>query len=574
MCAQFDLNVRTLTWNHDSRGLFDYESKNVYKRMYRAKPSNESYTINRSGSEVGMIMNPTLPASVPSFFHHSKADDGTISPLRIPSESESRTDTKPLIRLFYESGRYWIEHPERCRDPSKTLWMVIKQSKYPCVINTGDMIKMGRFKIRVREAVADVDGPTPSRLKAKRFSVASTDSYDAETYASDDDNGIDDEAEALDEVKRGSIHPLQDVQSVEVCRICYDSGDESNPLIAPCKCSGSMQYVHLSCLRKWMDGRLSVNTQAPSKDGTTTVSYFWRNLDCELCKQAYPTTVERPRRQSITGVEMVDLYEIPKPTTPYVVLESNIRMPTTSGNGLNSSSMSANASSPITFQKGLHIMSLSKSRSSVLVGRGHDADVRINDISVSRVHGMIRLVQGTVNGVKRQQIVIEDKQSKFGSLIAVRGPIALEPGVPVSIQSGRTVTTITIKKPNILANIIPICFGKSLLSSGSASNAVSAMWGQNPAAANPMLVSESNPPVDLKQVLNSSVASSNALANAAAEAAAADVMQLNNRAAGMRGSVASTALRRASEALSALQMEEDEEEQFVQRVNGDGQHAY
>ena len=187
---------------------------------------------------------------------------------------------------------------------------------------------------------------------------------------------------------------------------------------------------------------------------------------------------------------------------------------------------------------------------------------------------MIRLVQGTVNGVKRQQIVIEDKQSKFGSLIAVRGPIALEPGVPVSIQSGRTVTTITIKKPNILANIIPICFGKSLLSSGSASNAVSAMWGQNPAAANPMLVSESNPPVDLKQVLNSSVASSNALANAAAEAAAADVMQLNNRAAGMRGSVASTALRRASEALSALQMEEDEEEQFVQRVNGDGQHAY
>ena len=566
MASQFDLNVRTLTWNHDSRGLFDYESKNVYKRMYRARPSNESYTINRSGSEVGVVLNPTLPPSVPSFFQHPSGDSGTVSPLRLPSESESRTDSKPLIRVFYESGRYWIEHPERSRDPSKTLWVVIKQTKYPCVINAGDMIKMGRFKIRVREAVADVDAPLSERTKGKRFSVASTDSYDAETYASDDDQALGGDDQFEDEKTRPS-HPLQEVQSVEVCRICYDSGEESNPLIAPCKCSGSMQYVHLSCLRKWMDGRLSVNTQAPSRDGTTTVSYFWRNLDCELCKQAYPTTVERPRRQSVTGVEMVDLYELPKPTTPYVVLESNIRMPTPAGSA---------ASPQITFQKGLHIMSLSKSRPSVLVGRGHDADVRINDISVSRVHGVLRLVQGTVNGVKKQQIVLEDKQSKFGSLIAVKGPIPLEPGVPVSIQSGRTVTTISIKKPNILSNIIPICFGKSLLSSGSTGGSMNAIFGQGCAAANPILVSESNPPVDLKQVLNSSMTSSNGLANAAAEAAGADLIQPNQRASGLRGSVASTALRRASEALSALQQEEEEEERVRRAGNEDDsvQHAY
>jgi hypothetical protein len=220
-------------------------------------------------------------------------------------------------------------------------------------------------------------------------------------------------------------------------------------------------------------------------------------------------------------------------------------------------------------------MSLSKSRPSVLVGRGHDADVRINDISVSRVHGVLRLVQGTVNGVKKQQIVLEDKQSKFGSLIAVKGPIPLEPGVPVSIQSGRTVTTISIKKPNLLSNIIPICFGKSLLSSGSASGGIGAIWGQGGAAANPILISETNPPVDLKQVLNSSMTSSG-LANAAAEAAEADLIQLNQRASGLRGSVASTALRRASEALSALQLEEDEEERARRRGNEDDsvQHAY
>jgi hypothetical protein len=35
-----------------------------------------------------------------------------------------------------------------------------------------------------------------------------------------------------------------------MCRICFsDDSDKENPLISPCKCSGSMQYVHLNCLR-------------------------------------------------------------------------------------------------------------------------------------------------------------------------------------------------------------------------------------------------------------------------------------------------------------------------------------
>jgi hypothetical protein len=34
-----------------------------------------------------------------------------------------------------------------------------------------------------------------------------------------------------------------------MCRICYD--EEPGGLFAPCKCSGSMRYVHKACLRKW-----------------------------------------------------------------------------------------------------------------------------------------------------------------------------------------------------------------------------------------------------------------------------------------------------------------------------------
>lgn len=36
-----------------------------------------------------------------------------------------------------------------------------------------------------------------------------------------------------------------------VCRICYD-GDKCEPIITPCKCKGSVAFVHRTCLEKWL----------------------------------------------------------------------------------------------------------------------------------------------------------------------------------------------------------------------------------------------------------------------------------------------------------------------------------
>ena len=65
-----------------------------------------------------------------------------------------------------------------------------------------------------------------------------------------------------------------------MCRICFsDDIDKENPLISPCKCSGSMQYVHLKCLRQW----LSRNEN--KKIGPFVTSYTWKAFHCELCKE-------------------------------------------------------------------------------------------------------------------------------------------------------------------------------------------------------------------------------------------------------------------------------------------------
>ena len=39
-----------------------------------------------------------------------------------------------------------------------------------------------------------------------------------------------------------------------ICKICYNDNEEE-PLLSPCNCSGSIKYVHQSCLMKWLKAR-------------------------------------------------------------------------------------------------------------------------------------------------------------------------------------------------------------------------------------------------------------------------------------------------------------------------------
>lgn len=39
---------------------------------------------------------------------------------------------------------------------------------------------------------------------------------------------------------------------LRICRFCFEeTGDKLNPLLRPCKCKGSMAYVHKDCINRW-----------------------------------------------------------------------------------------------------------------------------------------------------------------------------------------------------------------------------------------------------------------------------------------------------------------------------------
>lgn len=42
------------------------------------------------------------------------------------------------------------------------------------------------------------------------------------------------------------------------CRICLGEDNfKDNPMISPCKCDGTMKYIHIECLREWLNSKRS-----------------------------------------------------------------------------------------------------------------------------------------------------------------------------------------------------------------------------------------------------------------------------------------------------------------------------
>jgi len=61
----------------------------------------------------------------------------------------------------------------------------------------------------------------------------------------------------------------------------------------------------------------------------------------------------------------------------------------------------------------IHILSPSEDFNEFKLGRGHDSDVRVSDISVSRIHAFINYKEGN--------FYLQDNHSKFGTLVMLFG---------------------------------------------------------------------------------------------------------------------------------------------------------
>ncbi|NXM65746.1 MARH7 ligase, partial [Serilophus lunatus] len=87
--------------------------------------------------------------------------------------------------------------------------------------------------------------------------------------------------ERLQKIKESLLLEDSEDEDGDLCRICQmSSASSDNLLIEPCKCTGSLQYVHQECMKKWLQSKINSGS---SLEAVTT---------CELCKEKLHLNLE------------------------------------------------------------------------------------------------------------------------------------------------------------------------------------------------------------------------------------------------------------------------------------------
>lgn len=114
-----------------------------------------------------------------------------------------------------------------------------------------------------------------------------------------------------------------------------------------------MQHIHIECLREWLNGKKLVY------NGDRVKSFFWKALECELCKT--------PFENKLKG-RLFQIMDFERPTNEFMIMESVKSAPA----------------------KVVHVFFLNKGNE-FKIGRSIDTDMKIADISVSRLHSYVRI---------------------------------------------------------------------------------------------------------------------------------------------------------------------------------------
>ena len=378
------LKIFSKTWIKDSYELIDFYSRDLCENSLETKSSGYIY---RDNADI-------------EFSELEK--DNSEKLLEIQRDQKGYT----LHLNDYEiDNEYNITTPNSAWFLMRKEFLDDKMNEYN--LREGDILKIGRISIRI---------------KMIKFSKSSNDNKNKNT----DNNNISintDFSQNLKEIKHEQNNLKKNLEINETdtksenkaCRICYnDDETDDNPLVQPCICSGSMKYIHLSCLKTWIN--TSVNIKLESTEYCNV--YAYKPAECELCKTKFPDFVRHKNRL----YEVLDFYN---DFSSFLIFEC--------------------LTADKTQNKYIYVVNLDIPSNRINIGRGHSSNIILNDISVSRLHCFLNINK------KAKKIFISDNNSKFGTLILVQtDKIFLTLELELFLQVGRTYLQILLKRPMTL----------------------------------------------------------------------------------------------------------------------------
>lgn len=191
------LQIASTTWNRDSNGLFDYDSRTLFHQSFRSAVAAQ---VVRTGNHC------------------------------LLSRMDSTSNGEILVTVAVHAGERYIVQESK---GGSRLWIVVKSLKgrIPgAELSQGDVIRLGKLAMTVKRTSDSIES-SPILPKKHTF-------------------GKQDTSENLE------THSLNEPGQ---CRICLgETFTPENPFIAPCACDGSMKFIHLQCLREWLKSKMTI----------------------------------------------------------------------------------------------------------------------------------------------------------------------------------------------------------------------------------------------------------------------------------------------------------------------------
>ena len=371
------------TWERDSSGLFDYSSKEITK--YNSIIFNNTNII-REGKYIYQ--------EIPESEKENKEDLFCIK----------KQDEKYIIENNVEFNME--QNEENISKINNKLWYVIHNGNKKYFLTKNDIIKLGRIKFLIEE-VSIYSGDTQYELSIPNISKISKINKQ-NSILGNPFNLIKEVNSFIDIVNNNS-------EEKTLCKICYteEIDKENNPMVHLCKCKGGLNYAHFDCIKQWMKTKLQIK----ENEKKTVKSYYIPSFNCEICKTPYPYKFKLLNKNKI-----YELIDIERPKCNYIILESLNQIKEKNENN-----------------KFIHVIKLINEED-ITIGRNNMADIKINDISVSRIHAKIKF------NFSQKSLEIKDLKSKFGTLVLIKDKVELKFSEGFFAQTGRTLLGIKVIK--------------------------------------------------------------------------------------------------------------------------------
>ena len=403
--------LNTETWSKEVCDLIDYDNDKLITNTLNIKSTSYIY---RKVNEV-----------IDSQEKINKSDHELLFKIRM---SFGKKKYLEIIRNKYELDENDnLVNPNPCFFILKPSKIDIKMNRYK--LSPGEVVKIGRITMRIRDIKFKDKYTSPNNTINEKNQKTSEKNKNGRKKEDENKkmtrletsegkltknlyNGEKEKKVIKKKTQKDIFSKLEKMK--RVCRICYlEEDEEENPLVQPCICTGSVKFIHLTCLRKWVSTRSCVKI-----DTSPDCSIFLiKPVECELCKKKFPDFIKYENR-------LLPVIDFSQEFDNYLTLES----------------LTLDRQN----NKFIYAISLDKERK-IKIGRGHEARVLLSDISVSRVHCIMTVEKG--------KVFIEDNDSKFGTLILVQTPsIKISENLPLYIQVGRTYFECKLIKPFKLFN--------------------------------------------------------------------------------------------------------------------------